>query len=566
MNGMRKVFAVLGLLLGMAGGSFAQTQALLPNGETQFADGNGAPYAGGAVYFYIPATTTPKATWKDPNGTTLNSNPVILDSAGRGIIWGSGEYRQVVQDQFGNTIWDQLTFAQGPGLLNNLAANSLLGNPTGTPGAVQAITIGSGFTLTGSNPTTLNAGGSFFKTVADSTSQGVNSAFNQQERIASAAITYTLPIGSSQSNGFGFWIYALGGNVTVTPNIADSFFGQVPGASITVVSGSVEWVSTNAQSPATWYQQVVPAQSVTSPGGRLTLVSATPVMTTNQTGISSVFYTPYTNNTVPIWTGLTFSTVTFSEVSQALSDTVLSPSAGNANNCYDYFAWITTVVQGNIPAGSFEVTRGPAWASCVSRGYNLSRVDGIWVNASGIANGPAAGFGTYLGSISTDASGATVSWSLGGSASGGVLATLNVWNCYNRVAVGANVVDSGAAYGPATTLRQARGSVTNQINFMSGLAEDTIWAGYNTSTTGPSSSASYTAGIGLNSITASTGVQSRKNSYNGTISAIETSPDPNGLIPPQLGAGYLAALEVSSAGVASLDSDSNNTLSGWFRQ
>lgn len=82
---------------------------LLVNGEQLFLDNNGDPLAGGKVYFYIPATTTPKDTWQDPDESITNSNPVILDSAGRAIIYGVGEYRQIVKDSNGNIIWDQLT-------------------------------------------------------------------------------------------------------------------------------------------------------------------------------------------------------------------------------------------------------------------------------------------------------------------------------------------------------------------------------------------------------------------------------------------------------------------------
>lgn len=87
----------------------AHAASLLPNGEQTFLDDNGDPLAGGSVYFYIPTTSTPKDTWQDPNQVSLNTNPVVLDSAGRAIIYGSGSYRQVVKDSLGNTIWDQLT-------------------------------------------------------------------------------------------------------------------------------------------------------------------------------------------------------------------------------------------------------------------------------------------------------------------------------------------------------------------------------------------------------------------------------------------------------------------------
>lgn len=85
------------------------TATLLPNGKQQFIDINGVPLVGGFVYFYIPATNTPKATWQDAGEMTLNTNPVVLDSRGQAIIYGSGQYRQVVNDINGNLVWDQLT-------------------------------------------------------------------------------------------------------------------------------------------------------------------------------------------------------------------------------------------------------------------------------------------------------------------------------------------------------------------------------------------------------------------------------------------------------------------------
>lgn len=91
----------------------AQTTALLPNGMQQFSDANGAPYAAGKVYFYIPNTTTTKTTWQDSASSVANANPVILDAAGRATIWGQGTYREVLQDQFGNAVWDKLTSAGG---------------------------------------------------------------------------------------------------------------------------------------------------------------------------------------------------------------------------------------------------------------------------------------------------------------------------------------------------------------------------------------------------------------------------------------------------------------------
>ena len=83
--------------------------SLIPNAKQQFLDANGNPLAGGFVYFYIPSTTTFKNTYQNAALTILNTNPIILDSAGEAIIYGNGSYRQIVTDVNGNLIWDQTT-------------------------------------------------------------------------------------------------------------------------------------------------------------------------------------------------------------------------------------------------------------------------------------------------------------------------------------------------------------------------------------------------------------------------------------------------------------------------
>ena len=85
------------------------TATILPNAKNQFFYGDGNPLVGGSVYFYIPNTNTLKTTWQDAAEQIQNTNPIILDGSGEAIIYGSGEYRQVVYDIDGNLIWDALT-------------------------------------------------------------------------------------------------------------------------------------------------------------------------------------------------------------------------------------------------------------------------------------------------------------------------------------------------------------------------------------------------------------------------------------------------------------------------
>jgi len=49
----------------------------------QFFDNNGAPLAGGLLYTYAAGTTTPQTTYTTSAGSIANSNPIVLDSAGR---------------------------------------------------------------------------------------------------------------------------------------------------------------------------------------------------------------------------------------------------------------------------------------------------------------------------------------------------------------------------------------------------------------------------------------------------------------------------------------------------
>lgn len=108
--------AFIFVFLLICGQAIAQDSAsLLPNAKQTFVDQNGNPYNGGKVYFYIPGTDTFKNTWQDGDKGVLNSNPVILDAAGRAIIYGDGEYRQVLRDRNNNLIWDQLTSSTGTG-------------------------------------------------------------------------------------------------------------------------------------------------------------------------------------------------------------------------------------------------------------------------------------------------------------------------------------------------------------------------------------------------------------------------------------------------------------------
>jgi len=60
-------------------------------------DSSGNPLSGGKVYTYSAGTTAAKALYQDRNLTIPHANPVVLDSAGKRLAFGSGKYKFVIK-------------------------------------------------------------------------------------------------------------------------------------------------------------------------------------------------------------------------------------------------------------------------------------------------------------------------------------------------------------------------------------------------------------------------------------------------------------------------------------
>lgn len=77
------------------------------NQAPQYLLADGSVNAGGKIWTYETDLTTPKDTWSDEAMTTLNSNPVVMDAAGRTLtdVWGDGEYGVEMTDADDVVIW-----------------------------------------------------------------------------------------------------------------------------------------------------------------------------------------------------------------------------------------------------------------------------------------------------------------------------------------------------------------------------------------------------------------------------------------------------------------------------
>lgn len=78
----------------------------LPEFLIQLFTDAGAVAANYLLYTYQSGTTTPLNTWTDAAGTTLNANPIVLDSGGRCTIFGgTSAYTFVLKTPGGAVVW-----------------------------------------------------------------------------------------------------------------------------------------------------------------------------------------------------------------------------------------------------------------------------------------------------------------------------------------------------------------------------------------------------------------------------------------------------------------------------
>lgn len=277
--------------------------------------------------------------------------------------------------------------------------------------------------------------------------------------------------------------------------------------------------------------------------GRLTLTTATPVMTADVSNSTSIFYTPYLGNHIALYDGAIWTVWEFSELTNTTTDATKNPAAVANDSNYDLFVW--------NDAGTLRLGRGPAWTSDTARGTGagtteLERVNGTWVNKIAITNGPAAQRGRYVGTVRSDGA-ATIDWETTPAASaGGTAARLCVWNMYNRRLASAQVRDSTDTWTyNSTTIRAANNSNGNRINAVFGMNEDISFVQYLSSMSG-GASGDASVGVGLDSTTAETGLAPYFSIGTNLGSAVAIFRDLAGL-----GFHFFQALEVQPTSAAS---------------
>jgi hypothetical protein len=250
-------------------------------------------------------------------------------------------------------------------------------------------------------------------------------------------------------------------------------------------------------------------------------------------------------------------------------------AAGLATNAFEFSATIggSAVTTTGSPTGVLSIVAGTGGQTVSNglpgtetRGVSATAiVQGVEVNVNAIANGPAAGYGTLVGTIMTDATGATVTFNPGSAAAGGGAAWIGLWNRYNRRRIIAAVLPTNTSWTYTVgTWRAPLGSTTFSVSFVCGRLEDYIESKYialangasgtnvavNVSIDSPSASGGAASGIGGNT-TFST-------SFQVTIVGTWVGQEPLGshtLYAQELGATGASFLGFSGAQWAGLTAD-----------
>ena len=365
------------------------------NPNEQFCDGTGLPYAGGSLAFFASGTSTPLNIYSDSALSIANTNPVVLDSAGRSnsIFLQNLAYKVTLSDVNNNLIW-----TEDPVYASDYSTRAKLTSGSGSPNGVVAGTAGS-------------------------TGIGADTYWDNVNNI----------------------LYVC----TATGNAASAI-----------------WTAVNSTAAAA----IVPA-----PQGYLTPTSGTPIITSDVIANTSLVYTPYVGNLVPIYSGTGFTPTVFSELTLTLT------ASQAANVIYDVFIFNNS--------GVLTLVTGPAWAQSGagigSRGTGasttqISRLSGIWVNTVQISgrNGAAtytipANQATYLGTLWMD----SVAGQITLHRSFGQFRKWAIWNAYNRSAINLLVFDPTSFWTTApTTWRESNGSASNLAMALCGLPEPQIAA------------------------------------------------------------------------------------------
>lgn len=456
---------------------------------SRITDANGRSTAGSRT-IYDEGTSNLSAIWSDKAMTVALANPVPADAGGAlpPIYIGAGAYKIIDKDVAGVTLQENDHY-----VVPNLSGLNTINFPV--------VGKNADFTVTAADY------GKIFEVDA-----------------SGGPVTVTMD-SAVIGNGMPFFVTkkdSSANNVINSAGIGQTFNGGSSTYNLTQQNQTAGFASEGA---AGWRIWLLPAPTATPirPQGRLTLTTGLPVLAADVLAATTLFYTAFEGNYVPIWDGATWQTRQFAaDLSLALDSNAVHTNYHQALKAFDVF-----LANDN---GTLRMVTGPAWTTAgnyvsagvlttgvAARAAAISRVNGIYVNtaimtgrfgnASGNTISVPAGQGTYLGTIWIDATDGQLSCHV----SYGQNRKYGVWNAYNRQPIVLQAGDTGAgwaAYNTAT-IRAANGTAANGLTVLCGLAEEAVVAAYSSQVLVGGSNRIPVIGVGYNSTTAISGRKSQ---------------------------------------------------------
>jgi hypothetical protein len=206
-------------------------------------------------------------------------------------------------------------------------------------------------------------------------------------------------------------------------------------------------------------------------GFRLTLTSGTPVTTSDVTGATVVYLTPFVGDRICLFDGVT----SWSEYSSGEISLTLSGLTSGYN--YDLFVYDS--------GGNVTFDTPVQWNGDALRATALVRQNGVWVKTGATTR-------RYVGTIR--ATGATTTEDS--------RSNRLVWNMANRTRRHLWVGESTANWNYSTaSYRQVNNSTSNQVAYVAGLSEDLVTADALALCSNSLGQVVVAAGIGLDSST-----------------------------------------------------------------
>lgn len=410
---------ILALALLLAAPVFAQTGTVAPVARQQFLDNSGNPLSGGKLYTFASGTSTPLATYTSAALNVANTNPIVLDSAGRATIFlTTASYKFVLATSADVVVWTVDN-------VSSVAPFNVDLDVTGVAG--ESLTAGDLVYL--SDGTGGNTPGRWYKTDADLTYASVRAA-------ELGFVTADVDAGNSAS-------IRQAGRVTGLTSLSvgqDYYISATAGALVaTAPANGVRVGRADSSTSLILGNFAVPAMP-REPCGRLSLSSDAPVTSGDVTAATTLYFTLYGGcNQVYLYSGTAWNPYTISELSVAVPATT--------NTMYDVFAY------DNAGAVALELL---AWTNDTTRATALIKQNGVYVKTGATTR-------LYLGSFRTTAvSGQTED----------SLAKRLVWNYYHRQPRMMRRVEATDSWNyTVATWRQANATAANQVEFVVGVPE-----------------------------------------------------------------------------------------------